>query len=86
MIYLSDQFLDRAGLINTFMSKTISVYFQAVTKVSVGHLSVEDDVDIEDMIAEWSKKGYARVHYVRDTNFIYIPWGNIVYCQYDQKV
>jgi len=65
--------------------KTINVYFGATTKVQMGHLVVEDDVNIEDLIQTWLKQGYAKIHYMNNTIFIYVPWGNVTYCQYASR-
>ena len=62
--------------------KTILIYFQAVTKVSVAHLYIEDDEDIEIYINNWQKEGYVKAHYMSEKIFVYIPWNSIVYCQY----
>jgi hypothetical protein len=65
--------------------RTVNIYFQAVTKVSMGTLNVSDDESIEDLMALWMKQGYARVHYQNNSIYIYIPWVNIIYCQYDRQ-
>lgn len=62
--------------------KTINIYFQAVTKVSMAHLNIEDDEDIEDYIDKWYKEGFIKAHYMSEKIFVYIPWTSIVYCQY----
>lgn len=62
--------------------KKISVYFGAVTSVKVGHLDVDDDRTIEDIMQEWTKQGYACVHYLGNKQKIYVPLANIVYAQY----
>lgn len=65
--------------------KIINVYFNSVTKVQIGHLTVEDDQSIEEQIQEWIKQGYARVHYMNNSIYIYVPWTNIIYCQYASR-
>ena len=62
--------------------KTINVYFGAVNKVSKGHIDVEDDVDIEVLLKAWMEQGYAKVHYMSNRIFAFIPWANVVYCAY----
>jgi hypothetical protein len=62
--------------------KKISVYFGAVTSVKVGHIEIDDDKTIEDVMKEWIDQGFARVHYLGNKHLIYIPVPNIVYCQY----
>lgn len=62
--------------------KTINLYFQAVTKVSMAHLVIEDHENIEDYMRQWSTTGFAKVHYMSEKIYIYIPWNSIVYCQY----
>lgn len=69
------------------MTKIVNVYFQAVTKVSMGSLTIDDDQDIEDLMKEWQGQGFAKVHYMNNKIFIYIPWTNVVYCSYsDDKM
>lgn len=62
--------------------RQINIYFQAVTKVSMAHLFVEDNEDIENYLKQWSSVGYCKAHYSSEKVFVYIPWNSIVYCQY----
>jgi hypothetical protein len=62
--------------------KQINIYFQAVTKVSVAHLYIEDAETIEDYIRTWVSAGYCKAHYMSEKIMVYIPWSNVVYCQY----
>lgn len=66
--------------------KTILVYFTGVTKVSVGHLVVNDDVDLETYLKQWQTQGYCRCHYMSDKIAIYIPWCNVIYAQYKDTI
>jgi hypothetical protein len=62
--------------------KVINIYFQAVTKVSMAHISVHKDEDIEEYIANWAKQGFVKAHYTSTKIMVYIPWQNVVFCQY----
>lgn len=62
--------------------KVINIYFQAVTKVSMAHINVHKDEDIEKYLAGWAKQGFVKAHYMSNKIMVYIPWQNIVYCQY----
>jgi hypothetical protein len=61
--------------------KKIKVYFKAVTKVQVGHITIDDGKTIDDYMSEWMKQGYAKIHYVNNYGFVYVPWTSIIYCQ-----
>lgn len=62
--------------------KTINIYFQATTKVSMAHLNVEDNENIEDYIKSWIAESYCKAHYSSEKIYIYIPWSNVLWVQY----
>ncbi len=63
--------------------KQINVYFMAVTKVSKATLPIEDDVNVEELLKGWLKQGYCKAHLSSNRIYVFIPWANVVYIQYD---
>ncbi len=31
---------------------------------------------------EWIKQGFCKLHYMNNSIYIYVPWANVIYCQY----
>jgi hypothetical protein len=61
--------------------KQINIYYQATTKVSMAHLIVDDNEDIETYLKLWIAQGYCKAHLSSNKVTAYIPWANIVWCQ-----
>jgi hypothetical protein len=62
--------------------KSITVYYNYASKTGSAHVEVEDDVQIEDLIKQWTEQGYCKLHFGSNRQWIYVNWQNVVYCAY----